>query len=121
ELTESEIAPTVEVDEHFSDPFIQEIIRLGGVVAKVEAEPQPLTQTVFDYLDTVHIITDAQKLDELRAELLTLLQAGSADLREWLRDNRVVFPGCEAEVAAKLVGFAAPIQAEVTRSPILVE
>jgi hypothetical protein len=41
----------------------------------------------------------------LRAELLTLLQAGSAGLRDWLRDNRVVFPGCETEVTARIVSL----------------
>lgn len=121
ERTESEIVPMVEVDEPSGDPLIQEIIRLGGVVTKVEAEPQPFTQTVFDYLDTVHIITDAQKLDELRAELLALLQANPARIGDWLRDNRVVFPGCEAEVAARLVRFSAPIQAEVIQPPSVVE
>lgn len=116
ELTEPEIAPTVEVD----DPLIQEVIRLGGVVSKIEAEPQPFTQTVFDYLDTVHIITDTQKLDALRVELLDRVQSDSARLVDWLRDNRVVFPGCEAEVATKLVGLAAPMQAEVIQPPTIV-
>jgi hypothetical protein len=113
ELTESEIGLTVLVDEPSGDPLIQEAIRLGGVVTEIEQpgrkaaatmlsdpELQPFAQTIFDYLDTVHIVTDDQKLSMLRTELLTLLQAGSTDLWDWLRDNRVVFPGCETEVAA---------------------
>ena len=102
-----ELQPALE-----NDPLIQEAIRLGGVVAEIEPErkstatmlsdpaSQPFAQTIFDYLDTVHIVTDDQKLSMLRAELLTLLQAGSTSLRDWLRDNRMVFPGCETEVAA---------------------
>ncbi len=98
-----------------NDPLIREAIRLGGVVVEIEpeqkaaalilseSEPQAFAQTVSDYLDTVHIVTDNQKLSVLRAELLMLLQAGSAGLREWLRDNRVVFPGCEAEVATQII------------------
>jgi hypothetical protein len=54
----------------------------------------------------VHIITDDQKLSVLRAELFTLLQASPASLRDWLRDNRVVFPGCEIEVVAQIMRLA---------------
>jgi len=104
-----------------NDPLIEEAIRLGGVVAEIETEyperqaaaittseheSQPFAQIVSDYLDTVHIITDDQKLSVLRAELLKLLPAGSASLGDWLRDNRVVFPGCEAEVAAQIMRLA---------------
>ena len=111
-----ELQPVLE-----NDPLIEEAIRLGGVVAEIETEyperqaaaittseheSQPFAQIVSDYLDTVHIITDDQKLSVLRAELLKLLPAGSASLGDWLRDNRVVFPGCEAEVAAQIMRLA---------------
>jgi hypothetical protein len=104
-----------------NDPLIQEAIRLGGVVAEIgtedpegkaaavttsEHEPQPFAQIVSDYLDSVHIITDDQKLSVLRAELLRLLQASPASLGDWLRDNHVVFPGCEMEVAAQIMWLA---------------
>src|SRR5690606_10210820 len=69
-----------------ADPLIQEAIRLGGVITETEqperkesaamlsdSVSQPLAQAIFDYLDTVHIITDEQKLAVLRADLLTLL------------------------------------------------
>jgi hypothetical protein len=108
-----ELQPTLE-----ADPLIQEAIRLGGVVTEIKQperngaaimlpDPgsQPFAQTVFDYLDTVHIITDDQKLSTLRAELLTLLPASPARLENWLRDNRVIFPGCETEVAARIVSL----------------
>lgn len=108
-----ELQPALE-----NDPIIQEAIRLGGVITEIEQherkssatmlsdpELQPFAQTLFDYLDTVHIITDDQKLSMLRGELLTLLQAGSTGLRDWLRDNRVVFPCCETEVAVCIVSL----------------
>jgi len=111
-----ELQPVLE-----NDPLIQEAIRLGGVAAEIETEyperkaaavttsehePQPFAQIVSDYLDTVHIITDDQKLSVLRTELLKLLQASPASLGDWLRDNRVVFPGCEMEVAAQIMRLA---------------
>jgi hypothetical protein len=104
-----------------NDPLIQAAIRLGGVAAEIETEyperqaaavttsehePQPFAQIVSDYLDKVHIITDDQKLSVLQTELLTLLQASPASLGDWLRDNRVVFPGCEMEVAAQIMRLA---------------
>jgi hypothetical protein len=107
-----------------NDPLIQEAIRLGGVVAEIgtedpegkaaaittsEHEPQPFAPIVSDYLDSVHIITDDQKLSMLRTELLMLLQASPAHLRDWLRDNRVVFPGCETEVATQIMRLAKQI------------
>ncbi len=126
ELTQSEgEPPTTESDTSFmqvelqsvlgDDPLIREAIRLGGVVTEIEQPEwkaaatlsdivsQSFAQTIFDYLDTVHIIIDDQKLFILRAELLTLLQASSAGLGDWLRNNQVVFPGCEAEVAAHIL------------------
>jgi len=120
-LTTGDTAPIMQIGFQSAlenDPVLQEAIRLGRVVTEIEQherkssatmlsdpELQPFAQTVFDYLDTVHIITDDQKLSMLRGELLTLLQAGSTGLRDWLRDNRVVFPGCETEVAARIVGL----------------
>jgi hypothetical protein len=108
-----ELQPALE-----SDPLIWEAIRLGGVVAEIERQPlelnrageqvlhTPVTEAIIRYLDGVHIIADEQTPSTLRAELLSLLQAGSARLRDWLRENRVVFPGCEAEVAAHIIRLA---------------
>ena len=42
----------------------------------------------------------------LHAELIDLLQENPARLCDWLRDNRVVFPGCEGEVAANITRLA---------------
>ncbi len=118
-LTTEYAAPVMQIELQpmlENDPLIREAIRLGGVVTEIEQsewkatatmlytpESQPFAQTIFDYLDTVHIITDDQKLPTLRVELLTLLQASSAGLGDWLRNNQVVFPGCEDEVAAHIL------------------
>jgi hypothetical protein len=99
------------------DPLVQEAIRLGGVVTEVkheftvahtddEQEQNAPLSAITHYLDTVHIIIDDQKLSVLREELLKLLQASPARLEDWLRDNRVIFPGCEAEVAAQIMRLA---------------
>jgi hypothetical protein len=117
-LTAEYAAPVMQIELQpalESDPLIREAIRLGGVVTEIEQPEwkaaatlsdivsQSFAQTIFDYLDTVHIIIDDQKLFILRAELLTLLPAASARLVKWMRNNRFVFPGCEEEVAAHIL------------------
>jgi len=129
ELTEPEgeplvahsLVPIIQVELQSAlddDPLICEAIQFGGVVAEIESEPRepnrigeqvldtPFAQMISDYLDTVHIITDDQKLSVLRAELFNLLPANPARLGDWLHDNRVVFPGCETEVAAQIMLLA---------------
>jgi len=105
-----ELQPVLE-----ADPLIQEAIRLGGVIAEIESKPlEPnradgqalhtsVAEAIIHYLDSVHIIADDQKLSALHAELLDVLQSESARVCDWLRDNRVVFPGCESEVAAQII------------------
>ncbi len=114
----AEAVQTVLVDELQADPLIQEAIRLGGVVTEIEYQPLEanrvsgqisgdfVTEAIVRYLDGVHIITDEQQLFTLRVELLDRVQSDSARLVEWLRDNRVVFPGCESEVAAHILSLA---------------
>ena len=52
--------------------------------------------------------TDEAAWAKRRAELLALLDGGTVDeIAAWLTDHRIVFPGCEAEVAAKMVALAA--------------
>lgn len=97
------------------DPLVREALRLGGVVAEIGHQPvasstirrevldAPIEEALKGYLDSVHIITDESKLAALYAELLNMLPSDAARLSAWLRDNRVVFPGCEAEVAAHVI------------------
>ena len=114
----AETVASVLVDEFQADPLVQEAIRLGGVVTEIENQPlepnrssgqipgDSVTEAIIRYLDGVHIITDEQQLFALSVELLDRVQSDSARLVEWLRDNRVVFPGCEAEVAARIISLA---------------
>jgi len=124
ELNESDTEPLVADSpvmqvELQSEPeanlLIQEAIQLGGVITEIEPEQviahangeqarnAPLMAAIMHYLETVHIINDDQKLSALRVELLDLLQTSPARVQVWLSDNRVVFPGCETEVAAQLL------------------
>jgi len=73
----------------------------------VEPAPRPI-ETVIDYLETVHLVADDALWMQRRAELLTMLDGGTSDaIAGWLAEHRIVFPGCEAEVAAKIVTLAA--------------
>ncbi len=111
-------SPVMQVELHSrreADSLIQEAIQLGGIVTEIKPEPvlahadtggnktASLMTAITSYLDTVHIIPDEQKLSALRVELLDLLQTSPSRVQIWLSDNRVVFPGCEAEVAAQLL------------------
>lgn len=113
-----------------NDPLIQEAIRLGGVVTEIENQPlepnrssgqipgDSVTEAIVRYLDGVHIVTDEAKLTALHAELFDLLPVSPVLLSDWLRDNRVVFPGCEAEVAAHLVQLATQTLNDITTNSI---
>jgi len=84
------------------------------IVAEVEpetlimwAEPPQDTRivpsTAAGYLDTVTLIMDGAKWRKLRAELLDrVADETETELCDWLRENRIVFPGCEAEVSTRL-------------------
>ncbi|MDX1995129.1 MAG: hypothetical protein SF029_22295, partial [bacterium] len=89
----------------------------------------PLVQSVGSYLDTVHILADTNQFARLQRELLMTLTDGVADetgrvlgmvdptftqdpqhemalqgwLQSWLKEYRLVFTGCEAEVAAQII------------------
>ena len=126
ELTNADAEPLLaEAAEPFdlealldADPVIQTAIRLGGVIAEVQGEPLaattiveqvpdvPFTQPYLRYLDSVQIVVDEQRLSTLYAELIDLLNDHPASLAGWLRDKRVVFPGCEDEVAAEIIRLA---------------
>ena len=102
------------------DPLITLTLELGAVITpteSVERKPQHEAtsatvngEAILAYLDTVHLIADDTRLARLRNELLAKLTDGvlegvalQAWVCAWLKDNRVVFAGCEAEVAAKLI------------------
>lgn len=106
-----------------------------------------LVRYVGNYLDSVHLIHDEAKRAKLQAKLLAALTDGVQDddgtysvvglhdpdfmkysvhaqtliryVRGWLKQNRVVFMGCEDEAAAKIVDLAQqalglkPIQLDV--------
>ncbi len=113
---------TVAVDEPLvdeTDPLIIVALELGGTVtpihkvvkadSSVNVEPpaRPVN-TVMAYLETVHLIADHAAWQRLRAELLLMLNVGTpTQISTWLTEHRVVFPGCEAEVAVKIVALVA--------------
>jgi hypothetical protein len=106
-----------------------------------------LVRYVGNYLDGVHLVHDESKRAKLQAKLLATLTDGVQDddgtysvvglrdpdfmkypvhaekliryVRGWLKQNRVVFMGCEGEAAAKIVDLAqqalglTPIQLDV--------
>ncbi len=57
------------------------------------------------FLDTVHVVFDSDKWESLRKELLERLAGEPDHLCEWLREQRIVFPGCEQEVAERLTAL----------------
>ncbi len=75
-------------------PKLQENVRLSGAIRA--------------YLERVHLVADPAHWLELQGELAAALAAGhDADgLTAWLRRERVVFPGCEAEVCAEVLRLA---------------
>ncbi len=117
-----------------TDPLVALAVELGGVVtpktSNVEMPPpkaEGRLESVEAYLDRVHIISDKQ-WKKLKAYLLSVLAEGTDEvigmrdsaflsyptheealtawLTNWLRTERVVFTGCEAEVAAQIIGRA---------------
>ena len=80
------------------DPLFALALELGATITPVE--------TVATYLETVHLIADENEWVRLRADLMTLLDSGAAtEIAAWLTEHRVVFPGCEQEVTAKLLAL----------------
>ena len=99
------------------DPIIALAVEMGATItpfsesnatrAVKTVELRPV-EAVTAYLETVHLVTDEAAWAKGRAELLALLDGGTVDeIAAWLTDHRIVFPGCEAEVAAKMVALAA--------------
>jgi hypothetical protein len=84
---------------------------------KFSSDPAvPVRDAILSYLDTVRLIVDEQRWAALQTELLDRLAADQDHLCEWLRDNRIVFPGCEQEVAERLTAL---MRGEATPAPAL--
>ncbi len=90
------------------------MIELPAPVPKIAAAPLPTmtpiaTPTHHDaicaYLETVHVVFNSDRWESLRKELLERLTGEPDHLCEWLRDQRIVFPGCEQEVAERLTAL----------------
>jgi len=104
------------IDE--ADPLIALALELGGTVtpinevvtAKAQVDLEKTLRpvdSVTAYLETVNLIADDAAWQRLKAELLTMLDGGThAEISTWLTEHRVVFPGCETEVAAKIITLA---------------
>jgi len=101
-----------------TDPLIALALELGGAVtpinevvtAKAQVDLEKTLRpvdSVTAYLETVHLIADDAAWQRLKTELLTLLDGGTqAEISTWLTEQSIVFPGCEAEVAAKIIALA---------------
>jgi superfamily II DNA or RNA helicase len=100
-----------------ADPLIALALEMGATVTPVD---DPTAATVIDaeqpelrpveaitaYLETVHLVADEREWTKRRAELLTMLDGGTADaICIWLTEHRIVFPGFEREVAEKLLSL----------------
>ncbi|NOG48736.1 MAG: hypothetical protein HND48_04220 [Chloroflexi bacterium] len=105
------------VDE--PDPLFALALELGATITPVddhssrkrvaadEVAARPV-ETVTAYLETVHLVADENEWVRLRADLMTLLDSGAAaEIAAWLTEHRIVFPGCEQEVSAKLLVLSA--------------
>jgi hypothetical protein len=93
---------------------------LGGKIVRIHPAPtrqESSGQAALAYLETVHIVADESRLTALRAELADLLAQEPDRVLTWLRDNRVVFPGCEEEVAAQLIRLTQDAAPEITHEP----
>ncbi|MDX2137151.1 MAG: hypothetical protein SF123_03580, partial [Chloroflexota bacterium] len=102
--------------ENKADPLIALALEMGATVTPIDApttepviaaaeqsEPRPV-EAVTAYLETVHLIADEREWAKRRADLLTMLNGGTVDaIAAWLTEQRIVFPGFEREVAAKVV------------------
>ncbi|MBC7794434.1 MAG: hypothetical protein H7Z43_12080 [Clostridia bacterium] len=99
-----------------ADPLITLALEMGATITSIdeptkkalpdaEASLRPV-EAVTAYLETVHLIADETAWVKLRAKLLMMLDGSTTEqITAWLTEHRVVFPGCEAEVAAKVVSL----------------
>jgi hypothetical protein len=114
---EGAAAITDELIAEAADPLITLALDMGATITRIDDELSAELPTVIEivprpvdsikvYLETVHLIADEAAWERLRAELLTMLDGGTLEqIAVWLSDHRVVFPGCEAEVAAKVIAL----------------
>jgi hypothetical protein len=96
------------------DALIATALELGATITLVEPVEQRTAdstlrpvEAITTYLETVHIVTDETLWMKQCAELLTLLDGGTADaIAAWLTEQHIVFPGFEGEVATKIIALA---------------
>jgi hypothetical protein len=114
------------------DPILMTALELGATVTlEIETpdESRLPPMTLADYLDSVSLIGDVNRWAKLKREAIALVEAGKSptDLCAWLTENKAVFPGCEGEVAAKLVEWMptkapdAPLLHIEARRPVVLE
>jgi len=108
--TGSDLVP---VDE--PDPLFALALELGATISLVDDAPYSVqtqadeitarpVETIAAYLETVHLVADDALWMRLCADLMALLDGGAAaEIAAWLTEHHVVFPGCEQEVATKLL------------------
>jgi superfamily II DNA or RNA helicase/16S rRNA G966 N2-methylase RsmD len=123
--------PSTPTESLEADPLVALAVELGAVVTRETPRVKTPYQhdrvqldSVEAYLDRVHILNDKQWM-KLKAHLLAVLAEGTDEvigmrdsaflsyptheealtawLTNWLRTERVVFTGCEAEVAAQII------------------
>jgi hypothetical protein len=116
--------PVDESQADQADPLIALALEMGGTVTPTPSVSFAINETVMaiapvelettarpvdavmTYLETVHLIADEREWAKRRAELFTMLDGGTADaICTWLTKHRIVFPGFEREVAAKLLSL----------------
>ncbi|HUN10445.1 MAG TPA: helicase-related protein [Aggregatilineales bacterium] len=118
-VEEALVTPEGVADDE-ADPLIATALELGATFKWIEPAvtradvPERLIDSMPDdvdvvtvYLETVRLVVDELLWIKQRAELLTLLDGGTVDeIATWLIEHRIVFPGFEREVAAKLMALA---------------
>lgn len=120
------------------DPLITLALELGATITPVENSPQTAersasadlpavvpaaprpVEAVMAYLETVHLIADEATWLKRRAELLTLLDGGTAaQIATWLTEHHIVFPGFEREVATKVIELVSGHTENTAVEPII--
>jgi hypothetical protein len=128
-LEESTLTDEVEPLPADEPDLLVAAARDWGAVVRPLPRPAAVRQGTFTtakanaisaYMDTVRLITGGTQWLSLRRELLDkLAQYGlkASDVQAWLGENQVVFPGCEAEVSARLVALVTEDIVEATPLP----
>jgi hypothetical protein len=91
----------------YTDPVLREAVALGATITLEADGAPPAPTTLSDYLDSVSVV-QGKRWDRLKRALIEQIERGMGEvaLGAWLMAERVVFPGCEGEVASKVMGWA---------------